>query len=202
MKRILIICLLLVGCGEVESQGWTFEGHYQAVIEMYRADPVYNGVVMIGDSNAALCSERVPDLFSSVYMRSFGGLTSGYAVRLVNDVILEESPTEAYIMLGSVDCFRSNLYDYNNNMRELVLSLDLPVTLIRPLPNNYYACDANVLAYMGDILASIASDYDNVAYIDRYDDFLVDGQLDYPVYDPDLLHINADGCDRLFGPMF
>ena len=198
MKKLLILIILLTGCGSGEMQELDImEAHYKECVYSFMQAPVYKGILITGDSNTENCGSFYPEYFTGrTANRGISGGRSDHLVRLLDDVIDDEAPLEVFIMIGTNDIGVTSPDDYIDNMITLVEHFTVPVTLISVLPNELQD-KANILG-VNAILSDIAGRYAHVTYSDRYAEFMDGAVIDRALFLDDDIHLTRAGCMKLF----
>jgi lysophospholipase L1-like esterase len=193
---LLILVLNLIACGST---------YYDQRVSEFRANPVYNGLSFMGDSNTEGCRFKCPECFKGNRSnRGIGGATAYDMSRLMRDVIVYEQPDKIHIMIGTNDLIGgTDIYEYSRMlMRSLRIALDringVEIYISTILPTKL-AYTANI-DLMNQIIRTISDLYPNVVFKDRYNEFLdLEGNMNEELFLEDGVHLNKEGCQIMFG---
>jgi lysophospholipase L1-like esterase len=172
MKRIVIIFILLISCGEKTHE------------------PV-GGILHLGDSITHGCAHL---LQPPHYSLAIPGDTTQGAMSVWDSVGTELRPYEVHILIGINDAIFGMERGYEANLTALVREVQISgakVYLWNLLPTNRVRHET--LIEMRKVVASITG----VVIIDKYDLFLRKGSINLDLF-TDGLHLNQMGCQLLF----
>jgi len=188
----LTLVLLLLSCG---SNGAYNEP--EPVIDTSFPVSVSNSVYY-GDSITWLCFRHIE---IAGINRSVIGDRAYELLPLVEHYAPLDEDTEYFIMIGVADMWMPGSgAGYIESMTGIFTALEGErVNVFSILPTDGIWVDNDKIMGVNDKLRSLTYDH-GFNYLDVYWDFVVSGGLDSKLTD-DGLHLNADGCEKLFNTM-